>query len=92
MAGVKKSRYYYWRKHGEPKKAVGGGRRMLGYSWTEQEKRIPDDQIKEYIMEIIANEETHLYGCRKISMFLRQEHGIILNKKRHIACAKNGVS
>lgn len=58
-----------------------GGRPIPGYSWTKREKRISDEQIKEWLLELIAGEE-QAYGYRKLTKSLQEEYGLIINKKK----------
>lgn len=53
----------------------------LGYSFTTDNKRICDDQIKEYIMEAI-NGDAQYYGYRKITYYLKRTYNLIINCKK----------
>ncbi|MDU1315150.1 MAG: IS3 family transposase, partial [Clostridium septicum] len=78
-----RSTYYYnlnYKVKDEDKvKAVG--RKPVGYSLTKNNKKIYDDEIKEYIMESI-NGDAQYYGYRKITYHLRRTYNLIINCKK----------
>ncbi|WP_187274615.1 hypothetical protein [Paenibacillus sp. N3.4] len=43
-----------------------GGRPIPGYSWDQAGQPISDEQIKEWLMERIAGDES-IYGYRKLT-------------------------
>jgi putative transposase len=57
------------------------GRPLPGYSMNGAGKRISDDEIKEYLLELIADEE-HPYGYRKLTICLRRQKGLKINHKK----------
>lgn len=58
-----------------------GGRKIPGYSLTLTGKPISDEQIKEWLMELIAGEES-IYGYRKLTRCLQRQYGLVINKKK----------
>ncbi|HFL3828673.1 TPA: IS3 family transposase [Clostridioides difficile] len=58
-----------------------GGRPIPGSSKTNDGKTICDEQIKEYICEIIESEGL-CYGYYKITIILRRKFNLIINKKK----------
>ncbi|WP_226375239.1 IS3 family transposase [Effusibacillus dendaii] len=82
--GVSRSTYYNWlqppkKKEKHDSKPVG--RPIPGYCFTKQGKKVSDEQIKEWIMEAIAG-DGYSYGYMKPTHHLRQEYGLVINKKR----------
>jgi putative transposase len=66
----------------EPKTIHRSGRPTPGYSYTKDDKPISDEQICEWIMELLADEYTSNYGYRKLTKLLRRDHGLVINKKK----------
>lgn len=58
------------------------GRPAPGYSYTQDGKPISDEQICEWIMELLADEYTSAYGYRKLTKVLRRQHKLVVNKKK----------
>jgi putative transposase len=81
ICGVPKSTYYYQFKHTNPKKAANGGRPVPGYSYSFEGKKVPDARIKRLIMKLLEGEES-VYGYRKITLVLRRQYRIQINKKK----------
>ncbi|WP_264672945.1 IS3 family transposase [Heliophilum fasciatum] len=82
--GIKEATYYARRQRlqkGNQARTYRGGRPQPGYSWTTDGKRISDEQIKEYLMELMAGEES-AYGYRKLRICLQRKHQLIINKKK----------
>lgn len=91
IVGVSPSTYYY-RLQGKATKQVSEGRPIPGYSLTEKGEKVSDEQIKEKMMEMIASEEGHAYGYKKISIALRQAYQFVVNKKKiYRLCKEMGV-
>lgn len=55
---------------------------MPGYSCTQDGKPVNDEQICEWIMELLADEYTSAYGYRKLTKVLRRQHRLVINKKK----------
>lgn len=58
-----------------------GGRPVPGYSFDQTQHPVSDEQIKEGLMELIAGDGAH-YGYRKLTVCLRRQYGLIVNKKK----------
>ncbi|WGD80131.2 IS3 family transposase [Bacillus subtilis] len=76
---ISPSTYYYQYKKEE--KSVSEGRPIPGYSLTKNGKKIPDEQIQEWLMELISG-EAGVYGYRKLCLRLRSEYALQINKKK----------
>lgn len=67
------------------------GRPAPGYSYTQDGKPISDEQISEWLMELIEGEGAS-YGYRKLTVCLKRHHKLIINKKKvYRLCKKLGV-
>lgn len=67
------------------------GRPCPGYSLTESEAKISDEQIKEWLLELISG-EAHIYGYKFLAECLRQEYQLRINhKKSHRLCKELGI-
>jgi putative transposase len=54
-------------------------------------ERVSDEQIKEWLLELISGEE-HVYGYRLLAECLKKKHGLILNdKKAYRLCKELGI-
>lgn len=78
---IPRSTYYYRKNYRVEEKKVSEGRPAPGYSNTEDGKKIPDDQIKEFLLEEIAG-ECHGYGYRKLTVLLQRKYKLRINKKK----------
>jgi putative transposase len=82
IVGVNEATYYYRKKNSAKKPKVhAGGRPIPGYSLTKEAKPISDEQIKEWLLELVAGEE-NAYGYHKLTLCLKNEYGLIINKKK----------
>ena len=82
IVGVSQSLYYYHRRDKNKQENDNkSGRPIPGYSLTKQNEPISDDQIKEWLLELIAGEE-HAYGYRKLTLCLTRQRKLIINKKK----------
>lgn len=79
------STYYYQKRptgHSEHTSAdTSIGRPILGYSLDHSSKRVSDEQIKEWLTELVLGEEGS-YGYRKLTKCLRQQYQLFINKKK----------
>lgn len=67
------------------------GRPAPGYSYTQDGKPISDEQISEWLMEWIEGEGAS-YGYRKLTVCLKRQHKLVINKKKvYRLCKKLGV-
>jgi putative transposase len=57
------------------------GRSIPGYSLNKNNKKVSDEQIKEYIIQIIED-EGYAYGYLKITHALRRNFHLLINKKK----------
>lgn len=74
--------YYHRKKHPPQKdRQYNGGRPTNGYSMNLQGEPISDEQIKEWLMELISGEES-AYGYRKLTLCLRRQYNLNINKKK----------
>lgn len=75
------------------KKSYSRGRPIVGYSLDAAGKKICDEQIKEYIMEAVQDEDEALfYGYCKITQYLRDNHSLTINhKKVYRLCRELGI-
>lgn len=82
-AGLSRSTYYYYISiEGKVKSTLGNvGRPIEGYSLTTSNKKICDEEIKEYIIEAIQADAFY-YGYHKITYYLRREYNLIINHKK----------
>lgn len=60
---------------------VRRGRPIPGYSLTEFGDKISDEQIQEWLLELVSGEE-HVYGYKLLAECLPKEHKLILNHKK----------
>lgn len=81
IVGVSEATYYYRKKHDKQERVYNGGRPIPGYSLNQQHRLVSDEQIKEWLMELIAGEES-TYGYRKLTVCLKRQYGLIINKKK----------
>ena len=69
----------------------GRGRPHPNYSLTITGEKISDEQIKEWLLELLEGEE-HIYGYRLLAQCLRDNRGLILNKKKaYRLCKELGI-
>lgn len=72
-------------------KKVSEGRPAPGYSTDEDGKKIPDEQIKEFLLELIAGEYNN-FGYRKLAKILRRIYKLQINKKKvYRLCKELGI-
>jgi len=78
---LSRSTYYYNMTKTKVVKQENGGRPAPGYSYDNKGTKVSDGQINEFISEIIAGDGQY-YGYRKITVVLRREYNLIINKKK----------
>jgi putative transposase len=85
IIGIAESTYYYQKSptgHSEHATvATFIGRPILGYSLDRSGKRVSDEQIKEWLTELVLGEEGS-YGYRKLTKCLKQQYQLFINKKK----------
>jgi putative transposase len=95
FAGVSRSTYY-WRcqnRKTEQKDGQRGrcGRPIPGYSFTTKGEMVSDECIKELLLAAIDG-DGYPYGYRKLTAWLRREHGLRINKKKvYRLCRELGI-
>lgn len=94
IVGLAESTYYARLKssrEGRETKPHSRGRPRPGYSFTATNEKVSDEQIKEWLLELVAGEE-HVYGYRLLAECLRKERQLILNhKKAYELCRELGL-
>ena len=80
---LSRSTYYYNinYKIKDEEKIRPVGRKPIGYSFTKDNKKVCDDEIKDYIIQAIDSDAQY-YGYRKITHYLRRTYGLIINHKK----------
>jgi putative transposase len=82
---------YYYAIAKKDEQEQNGGRPILGYSYTIENKKICDTQIKEWILDLIEG-ECFAYGYYKLTVELRRTYKLIINKKKtYRLCKEMGV-
>ncbi|WP_183186371.1 IS3 family transposase, partial [Brevibacillus agri] len=82
IVGILEATYYYRKNKASQKPRVyHGGRPIPGYSLSKDGQPVSDEQIKEWLSELIADEES-AYGYRKLTVCLRRDHQLVINKKK----------
>lgn len=76
----------------EARKERGNGRRPSpGYLLTFDGKKIPDDQIKEWLCELVCD-DGFLYDYPKLTVCLRMDFGLKINhEKVYRLCRKSNL-
>ena len=92
--GVNRSTYYYRQSHSvratEPQSACGG-RPAPGYSSKTDGELVSDEQIKEWISNLIEG-EGYAYGYLKLTKVLPRKYSLAINKKKvYRLCKLMGV-
>jgi putative transposase len=78
---INRSTYYYQQNGKVEEKTVGGGRPIPGYSLTKMGEKVPDEQIKEWLSELVMR-EGFAYGYRKLTIQLRRDNQLVISKKK----------
>ncbi len=81
IIGLNRSTYYYHLSGLKIIKSKSTGRPKTCYSLNQNVEKISDEQIKEYIIQIIEEEGSH-YGYLEITHALRRNFKININKKK----------
>lgn len=80
MVGLNRSTYYYCLKHPAAPNHRGGRPKTIT-TCTIAGKIISDEQVKEWLCELIFNEGEY-YGYHKLTWALRRKYQLIINKKK----------
>lgn len=82
LVGVHEATYYHRKKYPlKEQRTYNGGRKIPGFSLTLTNQPVSDEQIKEWLLELIAGEE-NAYGYRKLTLCLQRQHRLVINKKK----------
>jgi putative transposase len=81
IVGVSEQTYYYNRKNRGKVRVYNGGRPKPGFSKDVDKHPISDEQISEWLLELVSGEEA-AYGYRKLTICLRRQHNLVINKKK----------
>jgi len=88
---VERSTYYAHVNKAEFNPIHRVGRPAPGYSYTKAGERVSDEQICEWLMELLAG-ECEACGYRKLTIHLRRNHHLVINKKKvYRLCKKMNV-
>lgn len=67
------------------------GRPVPGYSYTATGEKVSDEQIKEWLLELLEGEE-FVYGYKFLAQSLRDKYDLIFNKKKsYRLCQELGI-
>lgn len=81
IVGVSEATYYHRLKNQGKPRVYNGGRPKPGYSMTKIGWLISDEQIKEWLLELVSGDESS-YGYRKLTICLQRYYGLVINKKK----------
>lgn len=90
---IDRSTYYAHinRPNQDKQRCCNAGRPEPGLSYTKAGQPVSDEQICEWIMELLAGEE-YAYGYRKLTLMLKRQHQLVINKKKvYRLCKQMGV-
>ena len=96
LTGVASSTYYDRKKSEQrttTKKTITvlRGRPVTNHSFTRSGEAVSDEQIEEWLMELVSGEE-HSYGYLMLNECLRIQHNLVINKKKtYRLCKKLGI-
>lgn len=81
IVGIPRSTYYHRNYYRVEEKKVSEGRPAPGYSTDQNRNKVPDEQIKEFLLELIAGEYSN-FGYRKLTKMLKRIYKLQINKKK----------
>ncbi|QWU16634.1 IS3 family transposase [Paenibacillus sophorae] len=96
ILGLSESTYYDRKKRGvcpaTTRQAESQlGRPVPGHSFTVTGERVCDEQIKEWLLELLEGEE-HVYGYKLLAQCIRNRYNVKLNKKKaYRLCKELGI-
>ncbi|WP_181833302.1 IS3 family transposase [Bacillus taeanensis] len=91
IVGISRSTYYYQKSYRVEEKTVSEGRPAPGFSIKTDGTKVFDDQIKEWLLQLIEHEGT-AYGYHKLTMALRRYFDLTINKKKvYRLCKELGI-
>lgn len=92
--GLSSSTYYYHiekENKGDQKPVKKQGRKIPGYSLTNDGKKVSDETIKKYLCDLIAG-NGFPYGYKKLTSSLQEDYKLIINhKKVYRLCKELGI-
>ncbi|MBY0207156.1 DDE-type integrase/transposase/recombinase, partial [Paenibacillus cucumis (ex Kampfer et al. 2016)] len=68
-------------KHPERQQPISSGRKIPGYSYNQQGKRISDTRIFGFLRRLIQGPDA-AFGYRKLTVLLRRKYNLVINKKK----------
>ncbi|MFC4560224.1 IS3 family transposase [Virgibacillus kekensis] len=90
--GLARSHYYYYQTGAEARVVKKRGRPTPGFSRTVGGRKVPDEQIEEYLMEFHWDDELGGLGYRKWTLYLREQKHLVINKKKvYRLCKELGI-
>ncbi|MDU7478036.1 MAG: IS3 family transposase [Paenibacillus macerans] len=95
ILGLAESTYYErlkrTKRSTETSNSPGRGRPCPGYSLTLQGRKVSDEQIKEWLLELLEGEE-YIYGYKLLAQCLRDKYDLVLGKsKAYRLCKELGI-
>ncbi|QZT35314.1 IS3 family transposase [Caldalkalibacillus thermarum TA2.A1] len=91
IIGIARSTYYYRKYYRVKEKTVSEGRPAPGYSYNHKGIKVSDEQIKAWLLDLVAH-EGQSYGYHKLTMVLRRQCQLIINKKKvYRLCKELGI-
>jgi len=83
IVGIPSSTYYNRRKQAVTDRParVRPGRPYTTHSLTRSGRKVSDEQIQEWLLELAAGEE-HGYGYAMLTECLKRQHELVINKKK----------
>lgn len=81
IIGISRSTYYANLKHQPKPRIFAGGRPKSHYTFTSDNKVVSNEQVKEWLCELITG-EGFVYGYLKLTHCLRRKFHLIINKKK----------
>jgi len=81
LVGLSRSTYYYRLQNPAIAPNHRGGRLKTLITRTTDNKMVSDEQVKEWLCELIFDEGEY-YGYHKLTQALRRNHQLIINKKK----------
>jgi putative transposase len=95
IIGLAESTYYDRKKRISVDKTASSsgkkGRPCPGYSLTTNGQKVSDEQINEWLLELVEGEE-HIYGYKMLAQCLRNERALILGKRKsYRLCKELGI-
>ncbi|MFD2672226.1 IS3 family transposase [Marinicrinis sediminis] len=91
IVGVSRSTYYYQKHYRVEEKTVSEGRPAPGFSLQADGTKISDEQIKEWLLQLMEHEGA-AYGYQKLTILLRRYFDLTINKKKvYRLCKELGI-